>query len=139
MRVVIDTNCLLVCIPRQAKHRWLFDAIQEGRFEVAISTEILSEYAEQLQAFYTPTIAENVLKLLLELPKLVPTEIFFNWNLISNDPDDNKFVDCYVAANADYLVTNDRHYRGLQRVGFPPITCVTLDEFRNLISPTYGN
>lgn len=72
-------------------------------------------------------------KLLVELPNLISTEVYFNWQLISQDPDDNKFVDCYVAANADYLVTNDRHYRGLRQVGFPPIACVTIEEFRGLV------
>ena len=30
-------------------------------------------------------------------------EKYYNWNLIKNDPDDNKFVDCAVAANAKYI------------------------------------
>lgn len=32
------------------------------------------------------------------------------------DPDDNKFIDCYVAAYADYLVTNDNHFNVLQQI-----------------------
>lgn len=48
MRVVVDTNCLLVSIPKKATHRWLFEAILQGRFELAITTDILNEYAEQL-------------------------------------------------------------------------------------------
>jgi predicted nucleic acid-binding protein len=51
MRIVIDTNCLLVSIPRLARHRWLFDALRLGTCEVVLTTEILNEYAEQLPTF----------------------------------------------------------------------------------------
>ncbi|MCW3115043.1 MAG: hypothetical protein JWR18_3439 [Segetibacter sp.] len=32
---------------------------------------------------------------------------FFHWHLIYHDPDHDKFVDCAIAGNADYLITND--------------------------------
>jgi predicted nucleic acid-binding protein len=51
------------------------------------------------------TISRNVLK----------AEVFYNWNLIATDPDDNKFIDADVAAGADYLVTNDTHFMKLNR------------------------
>ena len=35
---------------------------------------------------------------------------FCKFNLITADPDDNKFIDCAVAAQAKYIVTEDRHY-----------------------------
>jgi predicted nucleic acid-binding protein len=29
---------------------------------------------------------------------------YFNWSLINADTDDNKFVDCAIAGNADYII-----------------------------------
>lgn len=132
MKVVIDTNCLLVSIPRQARHRWFFDALRAGYFEVVVSTEILAEYAEKVSDFYAPTVSENVLKLLIDLPRLVLTDVFFRWNLLQ-DPDDNKFVDAYVSANADYLITYDRGFRTLWQRTFPRVMCLTLDEFKPIL------
>ena len=54
---------------------------------------------------------------------------FFNWRLIYPDMDDNKFADCAIAANADYLVTNDRDFRVLKQVEFPKIMLLKMDEF----------
>ena len=49
--------------------------------------------------------------------------------LITADPDDNKFVDCAFAANADYLVSEDSHFDILKKTSFPKLNLVTLDEF----------
>ena len=38
---------------------------------------------------------------------------YYHFNLITADPDDNKFVDCAIAANAHYIVSNDKHFNVL--------------------------
>jgi predicted nucleic acid-binding protein len=40
------------------------------------------------------------------------------------DADDNKFVDCAVASNADYLVTHDRDFDVLKNVPFPKVKII---------------
>ncbi|MCU0355179.1 MAG: PIN domain-containing protein [Cytophagales bacterium] len=60
--------------------------------------------------------------------------VFYNWRLIDKDPDDNKFVDCAVAANTDYLVTNDRHYNVLKKIDFPKVATIKLDKFMALLT-----
>ena len=35
----------------------------------------------------------------------------FRFGLIEQDPDDNKFVDCAIIAGADYIVSEDAHFR----------------------------
>jgi predicted nucleic acid-binding protein len=37
------------------------------------------------------------------------------------DQDDEKFADCAIVSNADYLVTNDRHFEVLKTIQFPII------------------
>ncbi|WP_406612595.1 PIN domain-containing protein [Neolewinella maritima] len=49
MRVVIDTNSLLVSIGRRSKYRPIFDARIGGRLTLLLSNEILTEYAEILE------------------------------------------------------------------------------------------
>ena len=60
MTIVLDTNCLLQIIPRFARHRWLFDTVKNGELEVAVTTEILAEYEEQLSDFYAPAVAAAI-------------------------------------------------------------------------------
>ena len=54
---------------------------------------------------------------------------YFHWNLITADPDDNKFVDCAFAANATYIVSDDTHYDVLQEITFPQILVLKLKTF----------
>jgi uncharacterized protein len=134
MTISLDTNCLLQIVPRTAKHRWLYDLIKEGRINLAITTEILAEYEEQLSAFYSPVVATGVLKTLELLDNVIPTNVHFRWRLIVDDPDDNKFSDCAFASNSDYLVTYDRHFRILKEVDFPKIITVNLEQLAEIIS-----
>lgn len=130
MKIVLDTNCLVVILPLSSPYRWVFDKIKSGEIELAVSNEILFEYAEELGKFYFPELAENTLRFLLTLPKLHLVSIYFRWNLIKADPDDNKYVDCAIAVNADCIVTHDKHFSHLSSIDFPVVHCVSLDEFR---------
>lgn len=51
-------------------------------------------------------------------------------------PDRNKFVDCAIGANVDYLVTEDNHILNLLKVPnlFPPVPVVTFDQFRDILA-----
>ena len=78
---------------------------------------------------FNPTVAELFISGLLLKKNVAFTNVFFNWRLIYPDMDDNKFVDCAIAANADYLVTNDRDFSVLKKVEFPKIILIKIDEF----------
>ena len=129
MRVVIDTNVLLVSISTKSRYRPIFDALLNGKYQLAISNEILSEYMEVLERKANATVATNIAEALLNSENVIRTEIFFSWGLIKEDEDDNKFVDCAIAANAKYLVSNDKHFRILQEVEFPKVDVVGIEEF----------
>ena len=124
MRVVIDTNCLMVSIPKIASSRWLFDAILNGTLEMGVTTDILSEYEEIISNFYNaPKLADNVVRV----------SPFFFWHLIENDTDDNKFVDCAAACSADYLITEDSHFRVLDDIPFPKVKPITRLHFKLIL------
>lgn len=133
MRVVIDTNCLLVIIPKVSLYRSVFDAYRSRQFELAVSTEVLDEYAEILGQRMTPLIADNLLELMDKQTNTIRIEIYYRWGAITEDYDDNKYVDCAVAAGADYIVTHDRHFNVLSTIEFPRVKCIKLDEFMLLL------
>lgn len=124
MRIVLDTNCLLAAVPANSTHKWLYEAFVEERFEWAVSTEILDEYAEKLGEFFSEAVADYVLNSLDDAPNVLFAEPFFRWNLITSDPDDNKFADLAISMSADYLVTNDRHFDLLKANEFPRVLVV---------------
>ena len=79
-------------------------------------------------------VADNFLKALIKLPAVHRIEKFFFWNLISNDPDDNKFVDCAIAANADYLVSEDNEFNILHKINFPKVNLIGQQDFLKILS-----
>lgn len=127
--VVIDTNCLLQIIARKSPYRPIWDAFLKGRYELCVSNEILDEYQEILGQQITPTIAENIVLLILNQENVRLVDPHFRMGLITADPDDNKFLDCAFAAGADYLVSEDSHFNVLRKTPFPLLNLVTLDEF----------
>ena len=127
--VVIDTNCLLQIISRRSPYRPIWDAFLAQRYTLCVSEEILAEYQEILEQQISPTVAENVVMLILNQENVQLVDPHFRMGIITADPDDNKFVDCAFAAGADYLVSEDSHFRVLQDTPFPQLNLVTLDEF----------
>lgn len=127
--VVIDTNCLLQIIARKSPYRPIWDAFLAGRYDLCVSNEILDEYQEILGQQITPTVAENIVLLILNQENVQLVDPHFRMGIITADPDDNKFVDCAFAAGADYLVSEDSHFNVLRTTFFPKLNLVTLDEF----------
>jgi len=133
MRVVIDTNCLVASLPPRGDYYWLYEAFEAEQFEWLISNEILTEYLEKLTELYSEDTALLVYSIISTAVNVTFTEPFFKWQLITADPDDNKFADLAVAGNVDYLVTNDKHFNPLKRLEFPKLTIVSLAEFKQVL------
>src|SRR5690625_2632922 len=110
MNVIIDTNVLLVIIPSKSKYHIAYEFFMDCGYELVCSNEILLEYEEQLKMRYDILSVEEILANLIENKNVQFYDPQFNWNLIQQDSDDNKFVDCAIAANADFIVTNDNHF-----------------------------
>ena len=130
MRIVLDTNVLLVSFSSKSAFRWVFDAFLDEEITLCVTTDILIEYEEIIGKHMGAKIANTVLQLIENAPNVELITRFFKWNLITEDPDDNKFVDCAIAANAKYLVSNDKHFRVLKNIDFPKVSLLTVQEFQ---------
>ena len=84
----------------------------------------LPEYEEIVKAKYSPSIAHDFLIALKELPNVYFTQVFYQWQLLK-DEDVNKVSDCYVAANAEYLLTHNSGFKILKSISLPPINVVS--------------
>ncbi len=101
----------------------------DGTIRLVISNEILSEYVEILERKANIIIANNIAEILVKSRHVEKIEVSFRWNLITADPDDNKFVDCAVAGNVKYIVSKDKHFNILKNIPFPKVDVLTIDEF----------
>mgnify|MGYP000454051542 CR=1 FL=1 len=129
MRVVLDTNVLLVSLPKISPYCIIFENLIPGDFELLVTGEIIHEYKEVIGRKTTKGIAENISELLAQLDNVKLVNVFYQWNLIDKDPDDNKFVDCAISGNASFIVTNDRHFEVLKEVPFPKMDVLRIDEY----------
>ena len=127
-RLVVDTNSLLQCISRRSRYHDLWISLLDGRNTLCVTTEILEEYAEQLERFTSHEFTESALGVITNNPHTLFITPYFRFKLITADPDDDKFVDCAIAANAKFVVTDDAHFDVLKGIDFPKVEIIGLDE-----------
>lgn len=128
-RIVLDTNCLISSLSRRGQYYPVWKGLQMGEYVLCVSTDILEEYAEIITQKMSLQVATNVIHLLLESDFVELVNPYFSLHLISADHDDDKFVDCAFAANATYIVSDDKHYDVLKEIEFPKILVLKLIEF----------
>ena len=133
MKIVLDTNCLVNVIMPGSFNNDIWQAFRAKKYVLCVTNEILFDYHEILTKRYNNIIANTVLKELIETPNVERVNPSFRFNLITADPDDNKFVDCAITAGATYIVSNDRHFQELQHYDFPKVDVRSLREFLNIV------
>jgi len=124
MTVCIDTCVLLQAAKAGHPLHVIFEAWLQRRFQWALSNDILIEYREVLtlrsgadrwkQLDRVFALAEAAGGLLV---KVQPS---YRFHVVTADRDDNKFTDCAITANADYLLTDDAHFAPLINAGYRP-------------------
>lgn len=119
MRIVLDTNTLVSgVISANGPPRRLLDGARTQIFEICTSTILLAELLEVLardkfaarltQAGLTPLNIVSELRRMayMAAPDNVP-------RVIADDPDDDHVIACAVAAQADLIVSGDKHLHSL--------------------------
>lgn len=134
MKVVLDTNVLLVSISRRSVYHPIFEAFELKRYDLLVTTDILAEYEEVIAGEMGEDAASAVLDGFQLVPNIAFVTKYFNWRLITADPDDDKFVDCAVAGNADFIVSDDRHFRVLTKIPFPKVRVISADDFMKIVT-----
>lgn len=129
MRVVLDTNCLIMAISSRNRYNIIWKSFLVGDYILCITNEILEEYVEVIGRNISPTVADMVAFTILTRKNVLKFDHHFRFNLIKADPDDNKFVDCAIVSGAKCIVTEDKHFRVLDSISFPHVDIVGIDAF----------
>ena len=127
--IVLDTNCLLQALPSKSPYHKIWKEVLDGRISLCVNTDILEEYEEILAQKTTPAIAHNVVEAIANLTTTVMQNTYVHFELLPADSDDNKFVDCAVASDAEYIVTNDKHFNPLKEIPWPKVEIIKIAEF----------
>ena len=136
---MLDTNVVLQA--RAAGHAFhiLLQELLAGRFALAVGTAILLEYEEVL----TARVGEarwRQFAAVLEACAACHTNVrrvepAFRFHLITADPDDDKFADCAIAGEADWIVTGDAHFEALKSAGHKPQPIAPAEFITRFLTP----
>ena len=137
-RLVLDTNCLIQIVSPRSKYHSLWMSFVRGEYELCVSNEIVDEYLEILQKLTSVEVAEYIMKTIINSPFVVFIDPFYKFDLIQADKDDNKFVDCAIAAQARCIISNDHHYDVLSTIPFPHVEVIKLTDFMEILKSS-GN
>jgi len=131
--IVLDTNCLLQALPSNSPYHKIWTEVLDGNISLCVNTDILEEYEEVIARKATPEIAQNIVDAIVNLTTTVMQNTYVHFELLPADSDDNKFVDCAVASDAEYIVTNDKHFNPLNEIPWPKVEIIKITEFIKLI------
>ena len=124
MTVCLDTNVFLQIFGRKQPYYPILRALLDSRLTLAVSNEILLEYEEVTTKLSGAERWREIVALLELLDRLHGNirqiEPQFRFAVITQDPDDNKFCDCAITAEADFVVTSDAHFAALKSAGHKP-------------------
>lgn len=133
MRIVLDTNVLLQAIAPNSRLRPIWTAFLSEKFELQITSAILLEYEEIFTAKASGQAAKDIINLIGKASNVRFISVYYEWAAITSDYDDNKFFDAAVAANVNYLVTNDSHFNEAKKHSFPKVAIINAEEFLKIV------
>ncbi len=110
LKIVLDSNVLISSIVFGGNPRKIVDMIIAGKITLVVSEPIIEEVKEVLAGSkfqYPPAVLRLFIDELLAISELVEPQQTIN--IIEDDPDDNKILECAVEAGADYIITGDKH------------------------------
>lgn len=128
MRLVLDTNVVASGLLWNGRPSWLIDAARNGELELFTSRVLLAELTRILRR---EKLAKVIVAAGLSLDELVlgyaelaalvtPASIL---PTVRGDPDDNHVLACALAAQADLIVSGDRHLLNLKAFhGIPTVS-----------------
>jgi len=109
VKVIIDTN-IFVSSFFGGNPKKIIDLWKNGKITLCLSSAILDEYIDVLRkiGLEDEYELEELLSLFSRGFNILFTTKTPKLNIIKNDPDDDKFIECAVALKANVIVSGDR-------------------------------
>ena len=116
LKVVIDTNVFISSffggIPREVIDFW-----KNGKITLCLSQEIIEEYIDVLNrlGLKDKNEIQKLTRLFAESYNSVFTIATPNLDIVKDDPDDNKFIECAVVLDSKIIISGDKHLRSIKK------------------------
>ncbi len=126
-RVTLDSNIYLSALVFGGKPMRLIEMAVEGEIEVAISDPIIEEVRGNLQKKFgwsDARAAEAIDTITAFTRHVIPTGII---NAVPSDPDDDRVLECAIAASSEVIVSGDADL--LRLGGYGGIRILKVAEF----------
>lgn len=132
IKAVLDTNVVISAIIFGGKPRKVLNLAIEGKISLFFSEPMFEEIREILGGRKFRFTAPQLLAVERELEAISDTVYpDKNIKIVKDDPDDDVFIECAIATDADYIVSGDKHLLDLKRYG--NIKIVNAAEFIELV------
>jgi putative PIN family toxin of toxin-antitoxin system len=126
-RVVADTNIMISALIFGGLPGTFLDLARMRVFTLVSSPDLFDELDEKLRGkFQVPPSKAAAIRSNLEAFASV-TRPGFTLNVVADDPDDNRVVECAIAGKADCIVSGDRHL--LKMGSYEGISIMTVRSF----------
>ncbi len=114
LKVVIDTNIYISALFWGGKPREVIDLGRDGKIQVFSSPEIEDEIEEVLRRKFNLS-AEEIKRVIFDFSTFtIPVIVRKSSRVVPDDPDDDKFIECALQCQADFIVSGDRHLLKLE-------------------------
>ena len=130
LKAVVDTNVFISGLLKGSTNRQIISLLQDARFTLIISPETLDE----LMGVISRPKLHNVIKRVTaeKLIEIIKTQALLTkprqkFNVIKDDPNDNRFLEVAIESNADFIISGDHHLLSLKK--FQNIPIITSKEF----------
>lgn len=121
IKVVLDTNVVISGTFWTGKSFKILEMATGGDITMVISKPIIEEYDREI---HSDEIVEKtdlndkarrraVHRIIQSSVVVEPSRHF---EIVEDDPDDDKFIDCAVEGKADYIVSQDKHLFVLEEI-----------------------
>ena len=135
LKIVLDTNVWISALLWGGKPAAIIKAAEENKVSILISEEIVGEISQvltypKIEKIYRSSLRrqdliEQVLKIVTFVKASNKLEV------IQAHPADNKFLECAIAAKADYVISGDKHL--LQIAAYKKLKILSVNDFLQLI------
>lgn len=136
MKITADTNVLVSATFWRGDSNRIIEMVEKKQIELILSNKIIEEFTNVLNyREIQDKIKNKNLEMMRTIEKIVSISTIVEpnekLNIIKDDPADNKILECAVAGNVDYIISNDNHLLKLKE--FQKIKIITPKEFVNVI------
>ena len=132
IKVVFDTNIFVSSIFwKDGNPRKVVDLAIDGKLNSFTSVEILDELGKVLRMDFDASEDEVLRQVSVVLGYSEPVVVNIRLDIVKNDKDDNKILECAVACRADYIVTGDKHLLELKE--YERIKIITAAELVGIV------